>query len=104
MSTHLRANLALKERARVARINPKEWLVSHTKIVHLVCERPAPEWLDAGGEAIAAHEGCVVSALTNTPDLQVEIVLAYLLEDAEIGEVARTRIFDLAKSMNHHDL
>lgn len=92
----MKNQLVQKNRMKLAAANPEEWLMQHHP--HSPSARPA--WLEAGGEAIALHAGCVVSALSGAPDLRVEIVLAHLLGDEEIGEPARNRIFALAEALD----
>lgn len=91
----VRSTAAIKIKS--AAIDPNEWLMSHSPVVGLA--KSAPEWLEAGGDAIAAHGGCVVSALSNTPDLRVEIVLAHILDCDDISDPVRERIYALADAM-----
>ena len=80
-------------------IDPKAWLASHRGFVYV--QPSTPSWLETGVDAIASHDGSVVSAIMNTPDLQIEIILAYLLEDIEIPDSVRKRIFDLGDAIDH---
>lgn len=93
-----------KHKAKFAAINPTEWLMHHRPPAP--SEHAMPAWLDAGMDAIASHGGCVISALSRTPDLRAEIVLAHLLNHPDapagegIGEPARSRIFALAEAFD----
>lgn len=80
-----------------APIDPEAWLMTHH--THLSVVDSTPAWLEAGSDAIASNNGCVVSALSSSPDLQVEIVLAHLLDSEDVTDPVRERIFALAEAM-----
>lgn len=80
---------------RVASIDPKEWLMVHAQPELPMTGCIDSVWLNVGDEAIADSGGCVVSALSASPDLRVEIVLAHLLKNDDIGDPARNLIFEL---------
>lgn len=80
---------------RVASIDPKEWLMVHAQPELPMTSCDDSVWLSVGDEAIADSDGCVVSALAASPDLRVEIVLAHLLKNSDIGGQARNLILEL---------
>lgn len=83
------------ERSQVkkAAIDPKTWFMSHSNPSHA---SDADSALAVGREAIDTHSD-VVSAMTNSPDLRVEIALAYLAAEACV--CSKAKIVSLARMM-----
>lgn len=86
-------------RIKYASVDPGEWLLSHQQQEVCAVDASTPEWLTVGADALALHGGCVVSAISNSPDLQVEIILAHILECDGVPDQVRERIFALAESV-----
>lgn len=94
-------NAVQETHALVAAINPAQWLKTHEPPRKRgVRDLPLiPLSLSAGIEAIEASND-VLSAIESNPGLRVEIVMAYLLSDNEIGKHARQKILNLARAMD----